>query len=161
MIEEAVSVFRETGDPFQIGWGLGVLGQVYIQLGDIEKGTAAFIESLGFADELGNTPALVAALRSLGMLMSSVGRHLEATRLTGALDTLKAEVGSESPLPEFVNPDVDAAEKALGTDAFTVAREEGRRMTTQEAVEFAIRALRRLQSDSSPEAEYTSDAPID
>jgi tetratricopeptide (TPR) repeat protein len=144
MLEEAVAVFRESGSPFHISWGVGTLGQVYLQLGQIEEGRAAFLESLEMSGNMRNLAAVIAGLETLATVASSLGRHLEATRLAGAVDALEEETGNKSPLPDFARADLDGARATLGPESFTIAFEDGRRMTTEEAVDYAIQLLEDL-----------------
>ncbi|MGH3649584.1 MAG: ATP-binding protein [Acidimicrobiia bacterium] len=135
--EEALEVFRESGDTFHITWAVGSLGQAYFELGELDKGRAAFLEALRLSASVGSLPVIGAGLRALSMQESSQGNHLEAVRLAGAAESLEEATGAASPLPLIVNADLNAAREALGDGVVEVALAEGRRMTPQESVDYA------------------------
>lgn len=143
-LEDALEVFRDIDDRFHISWAVGSLGQAYIDLGRIDEGRAAFLEALQLSAELRNLPVISAGLRALSMQESSMGRHLEAATLTGAAEALQEATGAQSPLPTFVNADLDMASEVLGEDAISKALAEGHGMTTDEAVAYATKVLEDL-----------------
>ncbi|HEX6302445.1 MAG TPA: hypothetical protein VF148_18500 [Acidimicrobiia bacterium] len=144
LFEEALETFRDIDDRFHISWAVGSLGQAYIDLGRIQEGRAAFLESLEISAELRNLPVISAGLRALSMQESIMGRHLEAAILTGAAEALQEATGAQSPLPTVVNADLDSARHALGEETIAKALSEGRRMTTDEAVDYATKLLKDL-----------------
>lgn len=144
ILEKAEQIFRDTDDSFHIMWVCGNLGFAYIRLGDIERGRAALLESIELSTKLMNPAIMVAALRTLAALESTMHHHLEAVRLAGASEALQQETGADSPLPKVVNADLDLARSVLGTAVFERALDEGRRMSMADAVEYANKALGEL-----------------
>lgn len=70
-----------------------------------------------------------------------MGRHSEAVTLTGAAEALQDATGAQSPLPTFVNADLDVARQVIGEEAVSKALAAGRAMSTSEAVEYATGLL--------------------
>jgi predicted ATPase/class 3 adenylate cyclase len=143
-LEEALETFRDMDDRFHITWAVGSLGQAYIDVGRLDQGKAAFLEALEISSELGNLPVISAGLRALAMQESALGHHLEAATLTGAVEALQVATGAQSPLPTVVSADLDAARRAMGEEAVSKALVEGRGMSTEEAVHYAIGVLKSL-----------------
>ncbi len=144
LLEDALATFRRIDDRFHISWAVGSLGQAYIDLGQLEKGRTAFLEAFELSAELRNLPVISAGLRALAMQESSMGHQREAATLTGAAEALQEATGAQSPLPTFVNANLDEARQALGDETLTKALAEGRSMTTDEAIDYATRLLRDL-----------------
>ena len=142
LLEGALAVFRQTSDRFNLMWTVGSLGQAYIEMGEIEKGRAAFLESLTLSSEMRNLPVIAAGLKTLAMEESSLGRHVEAMTLMGAAEGLQEATGAASPLPQLVTADMSAARDALGDHAVETALAKGREMEYADAVEYALNVLR-------------------
>ncbi len=74
----------------------------------------------------------------ISTLESSAGCRAEAIRVMGAAAALRERIGAAAPLLVNGLGDVDAsARKAMGDEAFDKALAEGRRMTLEEAVDYA------------------------
>lgn len=144
LLEEALETFRDLDDRFHITWALGSLGQAYFDFGRLEEGRAAFIEAMEISSELRNLPVISAGLRALAMQESALGNHLEAATLTGAAEALQVATGAGSPLPTVVNADMDLARDVIGEETVSKALVEGRGMSVDEAVDYAVGVLEGL-----------------
>lgn len=139
--EEALETFREIDDPFHVSWAVGSLGHAYIELGRVDEGRACFLEALELSTELQLLPVISAGLMALSNQESLLGHHLEAVKLSGAAETLQESTGARSPLPTAIGADLEAARRAHGEETVSEALAEGRRMTMEEAVAYAIELL--------------------
>lgn len=138
-LEEALNFFRQDGDSFHVAWATGALGKAYLALGRIDEARQASLDSLQLRGAGRNIGIMGAGLNDVSALASSAGRHIDAMRLAGAAETLREETGASAPLPLKVQADVEkAARQAIGDEAVDRALGEGRRMTLDEAIAYAV-----------------------
>jgi len=140
--DEALTFFRAEGDHFHMSWALGLLGEAYRLQGDLPAGRRAYLEALRVVTVVRDLPLIGATLEEVSALESSAGRHIEATHLLGAAIRLKETTGASLPLPSVTRWRVeDVAKQAIGVEAVEQALAEGRKMTLEEAIEYATRLL--------------------
>ena len=87
---------------------------------------------------------MVYALEELAAVAAARGRSLHSARLWGAAERLRKEVGSPRASKERSHYDrhLAASRAALGDDAaFDQAWQEGREMTTEQAIELALQKV--------------------
>ena len=142
LLEEALRFFRGIGDELHVGWTRAEMGRVYQVLGDYEAGRMAYVEALRQFAGVRNLPGIGAMLEGIAALESSAGRHREAAHVMGAADTLRTTTGASPPPGLTRVGDVEGfARQAIGETAFEAALEEGKRMTLDEAIEYAVSSL--------------------
>jgi hypothetical protein len=80
-------------------------------------------------------------LEGLAILASAQNQMGRATRLFGAAESLYIPLRFEMSAKERAEHDqsISAARATLGEEAYTAAWEEGKTMTLEQAVEFALR----------------------
>ena len=140
--EEALTFFRAAGDHFHMSWALGLLGEGYRLQGDLQSGRQAYLEGLRVVTAVRDLPLIGATLEEVSALESYTGRHVEAIHLLAAAGRLKETTGASLPSPTVTRWKVeDVARDAIGDDAVEAALAEGRRMTLEEAIEYATRLL--------------------
>lgn len=138
-LEEALNFFRQDGDSFHVAWATGALGKAYLALGRIDEARQASLDALQLRGAGRNVGIMGAGLNDASALASSAGRHTEAMRLAGAAETLREETGASAPLPLRVQADVETtARQAIGDEAVDRALTEGRNMTLDEAIAYAV-----------------------
>jgi predicted ATPase/class 3 adenylate cyclase len=136
MLEQALAHARR-GERFQLEWTLAQTGQVEWLLGRYREARVHQIESLRMNAEARNLPGLQANLSSIAALESQEGRHVEATRLLGASQTLTSKSGALAPAIFTQAAEIESdARKALGDEAIDAELVEGARMTIAEAVAY-------------------------
>jgi predicted ATPase/class 3 adenylate cyclase len=139
LFEESLSYFRSVGDQFHIGDVLTGVAQAHRLLGHYQAGRDAYVEALRIFTEARNLPSIGMTLQEIAALESSAGRHIEAIRLIGAADALREATGASAPIVLMRMGTVEAdAREAIGEEAFEKALSEGRRMSLDEAVEYAV-----------------------
>jgi tetratricopeptide (TPR) repeat protein len=140
--EEALNFFRGAGDRFHMAWGLGLSGEAYTLLGQLQAGRKAYLEALRVVTDVKDLPLIAATLEEIGGLESFAARHYEAMHLMGAALSLKETTGASLPRTAITQREVDqVARQAIGDEAVERALAEGRRMTLDEAVDYATRLL--------------------
>jgi non-specific serine/threonine protein kinase len=138
-LEEGVAICREIEDDWALALALRNLGIGTFRQGDYEQAVTRFKESLDVLRETGN-PLYMQNLELLAAAVSMRGDYERAAWLFGAAETLREAVGA------FVLPlyraeydlGVAAARAGLDEEAFAKARAEGRTMTPEQAVEYAL-----------------------
>jgi len=140
--EEALTYFRAVRDHFHLSWALGLLGEAYRLLGNVPAGLKAYRESLRVVTEVRDLPLIGATLEEISALESSAGRHIEAMHLLGAAVRLMEATGASLPHQAITRWHVeDVAKHTIGTEAVQEALAEGRQMTLEEVIEYAVRLL--------------------
>jgi hypothetical protein len=114
---------------------LNNLGLVAHEQGDNAAARALLEESLTIYRELGDRHGIAWSLE--GLATAALGAPLHASRLWGAAERLREEIGAPLPPNEKsrYEQQVAAARAALADDA---AWAEGRAMTLEQAIELAL-----------------------
>src|SRR5262249_33704772 len=120
---------------------LGNLGLVAVEQGDYAAARALQQESLQIRREVVDREGIARSLEGLAAAEAPRGQKIPAARLWGAAERLREEIGA--PLPPNERPryeqQVAAARAALRDDAaFDAAWQEGRAMTMEEAIVYAL-----------------------
>ncbi|HLK57591.1 MAG TPA: tetratricopeptide repeat protein [Chthonomonadaceae bacterium] len=138
--EQSLGIRRELGDKRGIANSLNNLGQMACDQGDYASAQALYEESLGIRRELGDRWGIALSLDAFASLALKEKGGERAVRLWGVASTLREEIGS--PLPpndlEKQERELAAARETLGEDAFSTAWEEGRAMTIEQAITYAL-----------------------
>ena len=147
--EEGLAQYREAGDARGIARCLIEIGFVTLTQGDYERATTLLQECLCLARELDHKLYIQYCLTMLGGVAASQGRPVLAARLWGI-----AEVMSETYDTRFTRVShalidyedrLAAARSQLDEAAWEAAWAEGRAMTLEQAVEYA------LEREATPE----------
>jgi predicted ATPase/class 3 adenylate cyclase len=140
LFEESLTLFRGMGDKYGIANILNGPGNVAREQGDYVAARALYEESLAIFRELGNKPGIAMSLDEHASLDHKEQQVARAARLWGAATSLREAIGSpRAPMEqEKYNKEVAQVRSALGDAAFAAAFEEGRAMTLEEALEYAL-----------------------
>ena len=134
----AVDVSRERGRTYDAADWLGTLAMIHRKAGDYPSAGQAFREALQAWHEMGNA-AMLPWLKFGAKLELDLGRPERAVRLAAVAAKAIEEVGGE--LPAAVTGGGDPMEEArllLADDEFTRAVEEGRALSLDQAVAYAL-----------------------
>jgi predicted ATPase/class 3 adenylate cyclase/Tfp pilus assembly protein PilF len=148
---EAALVFsREAGNKFEMSSALQGLGRVAQSQGDYATARSLYTEAIVICQETGNRWMPAFNLEAFAIL-AAAQKQLEpsplrfeglrrAARLFGAAETLLPAIRLEMPPAERAEHDqaIVTARAALGEEAFAAAWEEGKAMTMEQAVEYAL-----------------------
>ena len=140
--EASLMIQREIGDKKGIAGSLNNLGEVAKSEGDYSKARALYEESLLIFSELGNNPAIANLLEEFAVLAAVKEPSKRTPRLSGAAEVLreKANVppdGNETARIVSIRERVRAA---LNEEVFVAAWSEGRAMSAEQAIEYALDA---------------------
>jgi predicted ATPase/class 3 adenylate cyclase len=141
LLEESLVIQRQHGDRHGMAWSLRDLGEVTCAQGDYGTARSLFMESLAVRHELGDKPGIVECLGVLAGVTATQDQPEWAARLLGAVAALRQAVGI--PVPTYAQAEYDrgvaAARAALGDEVFAAAWAEGRAMTLDQAVAYAMK----------------------
>ncbi|HEY7873649.1 MAG TPA: tetratricopeptide repeat protein [Actinomycetota bacterium] len=139
-LTQSLELFRQIGDQQGTARCLLNLGGAYLGSGDAHKAGVLSRESLVLWRELGGKWDIVDCFEDMGSIAARTDRPADAARLYGAGDALREIVGATpSPFEQaLMDQHLDRAKEALGEDGFRKAWDEGRSMSFDDAVDYAL-----------------------
>ena len=144
LFEQSLSINRELGNRAWEASNLIHLGIVAQEQGDYGAVKSLLEEGLVISRELEDKRGILAALAAFAHLAVGQNRLVRAVRLSGAADALREAVGFQQPPSDQQKYDRDlaAARQSLGKEAFARLWADGRTMTTEQAIAYALEAKR-------------------
>jgi predicted ATPase/DNA-binding CsgD family transcriptional regulator len=153
LAERGLALSREVGERQAISVALNTLATLAQAERDHERARELFGEGLTVSAELGNESDVVHCLEGLASIAGAEGSIVRAACLWGAAEALleEIEVGVHTYVPDrsLHQSLVAAARARLDEEAFEAAWAEGRTMTPEQAIEYA------LEQEASPEPAAT------
>jgi non-specific serine/threonine protein kinase len=151
LLEEALRS-RRLLSPSTLATALLELGIAALATGEPLVAESRIGEGLIAAREVGARSDVEDALEGLAAAAGATGRPERAARLWGAAQTLSAEIAyrPDPDLRAIFAPYIEAARARLGEAAWEEAAAEGRAMSYEEAVEYALEGLAQPAPDTSP-----------
>ena len=140
---ECLTLKRELGAPPRaIGVDLFNLGQTYLMIEQIDQAVNYFKECFLLGSLSNSQELLHCALEGWANVSSALQEPERAARLWGAAETLTESVNSRLTIADRLAHDhfVNLARKQMDMETFDAALVRGRKMTMEEAVDYA-RAL--------------------
>ena len=137
--EQALTAFRDLGDQYFQSVCLYEIGSFRAKQGDGEEGLAELRESLRISRELGSRFEMASGLLRLAETEQHLRQPAKAVKLYYAARNVSDSIGAWQPddelkLDEYLTP----CRLALGESAFAAAVEEGRAMTIERAIAYAL-----------------------
>ncbi len=173
LYEESLDLRRELGDKGGIAASLGLLGHLAYGQGDYTSARALYEESLALQREMGDKKGTVAILAGLGGVVVGVGAEMgvgtgvrqvaRGARLLGAVEGLMQSMGAVLDLDDqhlLYEPSVQQARAQLGEEGFEKARQEGRAMSMEQAIELALSDMPEPAPGSQPPQSYPNDLTL-
>ena len=140
LLEQSESMLRVFGDKWGLNTILFNLVLALLAQGEIERAQIAGREGVRLAHELGDGRGLTWCLASLSFAAAEDESPQRSARLWGAAEGVSESIAS--PLPPFLRHESEEhlarAREALGDREFATAWAEGRQMTTEAAVRYAL-----------------------
>jgi predicted ATPase len=138
--EQALAIQRDLGDRWGMAYSLRELGIIAERRRDLSSARAQIRESLGMVRELGDREGMAACLEGLVGVAVAEARHERALKLAGAAHSLREEIAS--PLvpsdQERLDERLAEARHALGSAAASAALADGGRLSSEDAIRFAL-----------------------
>ena len=142
LFEENLALSRELEDTRGIAQSIGSLGIVALGHGDHDRAAALLKDALRPFWELKDRPGMAFSLLGLAGVASFQGRAARAARLWGAAEVLREAIGFTLSSYDRSHYDYEgrlaAARSQLDEIPWTQAWQEGRTMTPEQAVEYAL-----------------------
>jgi predicted ATPase/DNA-binding winged helix-turn-helix (wHTH) protein len=135
--EQALVVARELGTPFELGHALSEIARAECDEGRRDLARKHFAEGMTILHGMGNRPGVIDSLEGLAGVAAAPRR---AARLWGAANALRQEIGAARSVPESIayERQVKAVRAILTAEAFDQAWDEGRAMSLDDAVRYAL-----------------------
>jgi tetratricopeptide (TPR) repeat protein len=142
--EESVDRGRAFGDAWAVALPLRNLAIIESRCGEHERARQLLEESLRGLRDLGEKWFLSRSIETLAEVRSRQGEHQRAAHLFGSAEGLREAVGA--PVLSFYRADYDEAivrtRDALGAREFDRRWREGRALTPEDSVAYALGELR-------------------
>jgi predicted ATPase/DNA-binding SARP family transcriptional activator len=140
--EESLAIESQAGARWDTGYSLWGLGNIAYDQQDYAAAGAFYREALQAVRQIGDMSNIPFFMEPLGHLAVAVGQQERAVRLFGAAIGLR-ETLRVPALPESaatIESLLDAARSELGEKTFAMAWAEGRAMTVEQVVAYALNA---------------------
>jgi predicted ATPase/DNA-binding XRE family transcriptional regulator len=140
-LQESAAFTEQFG--YRIGYlfARSLLGYLALQQGKVTEAHAIFTQTVrSFFDDK-NEIGVAFNLEGMAGLSATVGKHEIAAKLIGWADALRKRIGDHRPPLEQAEVDkiIAACVAKMGEVEFSDAYEEGKKMTLDEAVAYALR----------------------
>ncbi len=143
LYQESLGIFRELRDKRSIAVSAVNLGIVASHQGDYPAARSLLEESLSIQLESADKGSICHELDAFGILAAAQRQAERAARLLGAAEALREAIDAPLPPSERASHDSDIAgvRAALGEEAFATAWAQGRAMTLEQAIEYALKEI--------------------
>jgi predicted ATPase/DNA-binding SARP family transcriptional activator len=141
--EEDIAILRQQRSPAALVTPLVNQAWVSLHGSDTPKAKAAFEESLKLSKEYGNRNGMTLSLAGFAGILGMSGKPEQAARLFGAVESLLEAMGMARRMDPSDQKEFDycvaVVRSQLATPAFEKAWAEGRTMTSEHAIAFALK----------------------
>lgn len=143
LLQEWAVLAEELGNRMGYLWACARLGDVALREGNVTEAHRNLVETVESFHEDRNKSGLAFVLDKIASLHIVIDKPENAARLIGWSDTTRKEIGDPRPLLEQADMDRDLATclAKMREEAFSKAYDEGKSMTMDEAVAFALMAV--------------------
>src|SRR5207302_7447900 len=140
MLEEALQLDTKAGDDWGVAADVAALGVAALDSGELDEARVLIVRALIAFRDVGDNDRLAEVLGSMAGLAGAAGDPVRSARLAGAAEATWGELGI--PLAPHDRARFERYQEkalaALGAEAFEQARREGRSMTVDQALTFAL-----------------------
>jgi predicted ATPase/class 3 adenylate cyclase len=140
LLEEAVVMAREEKRPRLLATALTNLSHLLLRAGDHEQALSCLTEGLMLRKDQGGKLQIAESLLGWAALAIAQDQPERASRLLGAVDHLLQDSGATLwPTDQIEYERTSTVTRAqLGEEAFERGRQEGERMSMEQAIEYAL-----------------------
>jgi DNA-binding CsgD family transcriptional regulator/Tfp pilus assembly protein PilF len=136
--EEATEIFRELDAWLEIARCLAGVGWVALARGDLDLARARLAESLRISQACGQRLGVARGLEAFAVLAAARQQPEQAARLAGAATQLRESLGQPTGIGSRIEELLELARARLGAAAAAALFAEGREMTADDAVGYAL-----------------------
>ena len=141
-IEEGLALSRELGDRRNTAMSLFVLGMVEFGRGDPGRGAPLFEEGARISQDIGDRLGGIYYVWGFGKLSVLRGSPARSATLWGAAEALREQMGMALSHLDLAasgyEQDLAAVRSTLGETSFAAAWAEGRAMSFEQAIDYAL-----------------------
>ena len=141
-LEQSLALCRELGDLRNTSMSLFMLGNTELRRGNLGRGATFLDEGARIARELEDRIGLTYFVEGLAKLSAMRGELVRAARLWGAAEAQREQMGMALSRFDLAasryEQDLTAVRSALEEPTFEAAWAEGRAMSPEEAIEYAL-----------------------
>ena len=139
LTQESVALLRELGAGADTAVGLCNLGWMTLLQNDLGKAADLYEESLALAWDSGMQPMVLPTLEGYACLAGARGEARRAARLWGMAQTLEAKgISRDTDFLAEADARISAVRSGMGEEAWEAAWRQGRAMTLEEAISYAM-----------------------
>jgi DNA-binding CsgD family transcriptional regulator len=135
-----------------------LLGITALERGDPERAAPLYEEDVRILQSLKDKPGTVYGLSGLAGVAALRGDAVRAARLWGSAEALRAAIGYPLSIFDLSHPDyeglLDASCSRLGDATWASALAEGRTMTPEQAIEYALESLSEMPKEAEAPPAY-------
>lgn len=139
---ESLEIARATGDRLRAAVQYSNLSNIALAEGDFEAAAVLAKQSMSWGREHGNAALDLDTLVTVSGILALRGQPRQAAQIIGTIDMLSDR--TEVKLQQWEQHDYDRyvalLRRQLGTTAFETLRNQGRGMTQEQAIEYALEA---------------------
>jgi len=137
--QEAFAGFQKLGDRYFQSVTLRHIGFISVNLGDLTNGMAALRESLLLAQQLHSKYEIGWTLREFALTAQQMDNFVRAVHLYEASRSIFEYIGTWWPENQIkLERSLSVCRMELGEAEFTTAMEQGRAMTMEQAIAYAL-----------------------
>jgi tetratricopeptide (TPR) repeat protein len=142
--EECIALGEKINLQMSVLWARVNRAYAILKQGDIQQALVKFGNSLRRMQQEGVVIGVVFAIEGLASLYLTVGQPARAARLIAWGDAIREKSGDHRPLAEqkSVDQDLEVIHTQLEEAEFTRLSMEGRAMTIEQAIDFALSETR-------------------
>jgi predicted ATPase/class 3 adenylate cyclase len=140
LCEESLAIYRNQNAERWIAYSLRLTGHAVRLLGDLERAAGLYRESLALFDKTEDKWIATECVEGLALIATAQRNSERAARLFGAADAARETFGITMPRPAAGDQDHfwPAIPERPERTAFAAAWAEGRAMTLEQAIEYAL-----------------------
>lgn len=139
-LEESIALARQAGDQWSLGTSIGVLGEMALDAGDLAEAAAQLVLSLRILGGLSEGSGVAYRLEGLARLAAARSEPDRSLTLGAAAAALRAQIGVTA-VPHWrrrVDEALGRSRRMLPEQAAAAAEGRGVRMTTEQAIAYAL-----------------------
>jgi predicted ATPase/DNA-binding CsgD family transcriptional regulator len=139
-LEESIALARQSGDQWGLGTSIGVLGEMALDAGDLAEAGLQLVLSLRILGGLSEGSGVAYRLEGLARLAAARSEADRALTLAAAAAVLRTQIGVAA-VPHWQRRLDDALSRSrrlLPAQAAAAAEGRGARMTTEQAIAYAL-----------------------
>jgi predicted ATPase/class 3 adenylate cyclase len=149
---EAIAIWRELGERRNLTYSLFMLGFFALGQGELAAAREPWREAMTIQLKLGDKWGICGLLYAFAALSAAEAHPERGARLDGAATELREATGAEFPAPVMMALQglIDTARQVLGEKAWAAAWAEGRAMTLEQAITYALDETRASGTGREP-----------